>query len=60
MAGFDFTTSIEALGGLGLWGEIGLFIPERGIDFSIDYGAEADTALLSSLYGRALPCNDHC
>ena len=57
MVGLDFTTSIEKLGGLGFWGEIGLFIPEA-VNFSVDYGPDADATLLQSLYGRALPCSE--
>jgi hypothetical protein len=52
MVGADFSTSIEPLGGLGL------FIPETNIDLAINYGADADQALLKSLYGKDLPCND--
>lgn len=58
MIGLDFSTSIEPLGGLGFWGEIGLFIPERAVNFAINYGSDDDKTLLTSLYGKALPCDE--
>jgi hypothetical protein len=50
--GADMSTSIEALGGLGVWAEAAVFFPQR-VDFTIQ-----TPAVVQSLYPTALPCSE--
>lgn len=56
MIGADFSTSIEPLGGLGVWAEAGVFFPEA-VNFVIEH-----PDLLRQFYPDQLPCeaNNPC